>query len=84
MNVTRNDAMRAAGLTDLSSRAFRSARRMLVGAGLLVMVGKHLAGSHCQTFTLTRIRPGQIDAKNVLAMPSHDLDLGQGKKGGKG
>lgn len=77
-------AMRTAGLTDLSLRAFLSARRMLEAAGLLRLVGKHQAGSHCQTFTLIRIRPGQIDADNVLAMPSPDLDKGQRRKGGKG
>lgn len=76
-------AMRAAGLTDLSERAFRSARRKLEAAGLLRLVGKHRAGLHCQTFTLTRIRPGLINTDNVLTLPSTDLHRGQGKKGGR-
>ena len=63
-------AMRAAGLTDLSLRAFRAARRMLETAGLLVLVGKHRAGSHGQTFTLSRLRPGLSDAPNVLTLPN--------------
>lgn len=63
-----HEAMRSAGLTDLSLRAFRSARRMLVGAGLLQQVGKHLAGSHGQTFTLARLRPGMADADNVVTL----------------
>lgn len=62
------DAMRTAGLTDLSLRAFRAARRMLESAGLLRQVGKHRAGSHCQTFTLTRLRPGMAEAENILTM----------------
>ncbi|MBI1170087.1 hypothetical protein GC209_01700 [bacterium] len=61
--------MRTAGLIDLSLRSFRSARRMLEGAGLLQLVGKHRAGSHSQTFTLTRLRPGMADAENVLTLP---------------
>ena len=77
------DAMRSAGLTDLSERAFRSARRMLQTAGLLQLVGKHRAGSHCQTFTLIRSRPGRSDADNVLTMPSPDLGR-VGKKQAEG
>jgi hypothetical protein len=64
-----HEAMRAAGLTDLSTRAFRSARRMLEGAGLLEMVSKHRAGSHGQSFTLKRLRPGAYDAENILTLP---------------
>ena len=78
------EAMRSAGLTDLSSRAFRSARRMLEGAGLLRLAGKHLAGSHCQSFTLLRLRPGISDAENVLTLPRPEKHRGGGKKGGKG
>ena len=63
-------AMREAGLTDLSLRAFRAARRMLETAGLLRLVGKHRAGSHGQTFTLSRLRPGMSDAPNVLSLTS--------------
>lgn len=74
--------MRAAGLTDLSLRALISARRMLEGSGLLQLVGKHRAGSHCQSFTLIRPRPGQIDAGNVLMMPRPDLGRGQRTRGG--
>lgn len=72
-----HQAMREAGLTDLSARGFRSARRMLEAAGLLQLVGKHLAGSHCQTFSLTRNRPGLADASNVLSLPSADVDRGR-------
>ena len=75
--------MREAGLTDLSERAFRSARRMLETAGLLRLVGKHRAGLHCQTFTLQRLRPGLIDAENVLAMLNPDLDRGREMEGGR-
>ena len=57
-------AMRAAGHTDLSLRRFRSARRMLVRAGLLRLVGTHWAGSHGQTFTLTRLRPTMTSSEN--------------------
>ena len=75
---------RSPRLTDLSSRAFISARRMLETAGLLQLVGKHRAGSHCQTFTLIRSRPGLTDVKNVLIMPSLDLDRVAGRKEEKG
>ena len=74
-------AMRAAGLTDLSLRAFRAARRMLESAGLLKLVGKHRAGSHGQTFTLSRLRPGLADAPNVLSLPNPANPRGHGKGG---
>ena len=77
------EAMRSAGLTDLSSRGFRSARRMLEGAGLLRLVGKHRAGSHCQTFTLLRLRSGLSDADNVLTLPSPVLGGREGEEGGR-
>lgn len=80
-----HQAMREARLTDLSARSFRSARRMLETAGLLQLVGKHRAGSHCQTFTLTRNRPGlSSDASNVLALPNAGLDRGKVGRRGKG
>ena len=63
-----HEAMRAAGLTELSLRSFRSARNILECAGLLQLVGKHRAGFHGQTFTLTRLRPGMDDAENVLTI----------------
>ena len=76
-------AMRAAGLTDLSERSFRAARRMLENAGLLRLVGKHLAGAHCQTFALIRLRPGMEGAENVLTLPGRVGLGGGGKEGGR-
>lgn len=54
---------------------------MLEAAGLLQLVGRHRAGSHCQTFTLTRHRPGLSDANNVLPLPCADLGGGQAGEG---
>ena len=74
--------MRAAGLTDLSEKAFRAARRALEGAGLLKMVGKHLAGAHGQSFTLSRLRPSMNGAGNVLALqPGANPRRGRGRQG---
>ena len=53
------------------------------GAGLLQLVGKHRAGSHCQTFTLLRLRPGLSDAENILTLPSPEKHRGA-EKGGEG
>jgi len=63
------DAMRAAGLLNLSKPRLRAARRTLEGAGLLRLVGRHRAGSKPQTFALTRPHPGIGGAVNVEAMP---------------
>ena len=77
-------AMRAAGLTDLSEKAFRAARRALEGAGLLKLVGKHWAGAHGQSFTLARLRPGMDGAGNVLALQPGAAPRGAGGGRGRG
>lgn len=61
-------AMRASGRTGLSVPRLRAARRALQGAGLLVQVGNHRAGSIHQTFALARLRPGMADAANVATL----------------
>ncbi|WP_158275144.1 bifunctional DNA primase/polymerase [Thioclava sp. NG1] len=58
-------AMKAAGLTDLSVRGFRAARRMLENAGLLGVATKYRPGSHRQQYRLERLRPGMAAAANV-------------------
>jgi hypothetical protein len=63
------DAMRKAGLLNLSKPRLRAARRTLEGAGLLRLVGRHRAGSVPQTFALTRPHPGIGGAVNVQSMP---------------
>lgn len=67
------DAMRAAGLLNLSKPRLRAARRTLEGAGLLRLVGKHRAGSAPQTFALTRPQSGTGGAVNVQSMPKARL-----------
>lgn len=74
-------AMREARRTDLSRQRFDAARRTLIDRGLVVLVGKHRAGSRPQTFALQRIHPGIGDAENVARL---DLSQGQGKRRGKG
>ncbi len=69
--VLDHKAMRAAGLTDLSEKAFRAARRALESAGLLHMVGKHRAGAHGQIFTLARLRPTMADNVQRLHEATH-------------
>ena len=64
------DAMRAAGLLNLSTPRLRAARRTLEGAGLLRLAGRHRAGSTPQTFTLNRPQPGISGAVNVLPLPN--------------
>ncbi|MEP1353373.1 MAG: bifunctional DNA primase/polymerase [Tateyamaria sp.] len=59
------DAMREAGLINLSLRRLRAARRSLEAVGLLRLVGKHRAGSNPQVFVLTRVLPAAFDAENV-------------------
>lgn len=61
------DAIRAAGLLNLSKPRLRAARRALEGAGLLKLVGKHKAGSRPQTFVLTRMHASKADAENLSA-----------------
>jgi hypothetical protein len=50
------DAMRAAGLLNLSIPRLRAARRALEAVGLLRLAGKHRAGSNPQSFVLTRMQ----------------------------
>ncbi len=78
------DAMRAAGLLNLSKPRLRAARRTLEGAGLLRLVGFHRAGSNPQTFTLTKPLPSMAGAGNVQPMPSAARDRVQGKAVEKG
>ena len=78
------DAMRAAGLLNLSKPRLRAARRALEGAGLLRLVGKHRAGSKPQTFVLSRPQPAVGGAINVQPMPNVRRDVVPGKTGGKG
>ena len=76
------EAMRTAGLLNLSKPRLRAARRTLEGAGLLRLVGRHRAGSVPQTFALTRPHPGIGSAVNVQSMLSASSDVVQGKQGG--
>jgi hypothetical protein len=78
------DAMRAAGLLNLSKRRLRAARRTLESAGLLRLVGRHRAGSVPQTFSLTRPQSGIAVAGNVEAMPQTRLDRVPGEVRGRG
>jgi len=75
------DAMRGAGLLNLSKPRLRAARRTLEGAGLLRLAGRHRAGSTPQTFTLTRPHVGLAGAGDVQAMPSAVQHSGRGKQG---
>jgi hypothetical protein len=78
------DAMRAAGLLNLSKPRLRAARRTLQGAGLLRLVGRHRAGSRPQTFVLTRLHPGIGGVVNVEAMPKARRNGAREKTGGRG
>lgn len=78
------DAMRAAGLLNLSKARQRAARRTLEGAGLLRLVGRHRAGSRPQTFALTRPHLGIGDAVSVEVLPKTRRDGVPGKAGGRG
>lgn len=73
------DAMRRAGLINLSIPRLRAARRALEGAGLLRLAGKHLAGSRPQTFVLARMHASAADASTPLA----ERGTVQGKQGGR-
>jgi hypothetical protein len=61
------EAMRQAGLTDLSIRKLRAARRLLERVGLLRRVAKHRAGIAPEFYVLLRLRPC-IEAANVAAL----------------
>lgn len=73
------DAMRKAGLLNLSKPRLRAARRTLEGAGLLRLVCRHRAGSKPQTFALTRSQSGIVDPGKVTALPSAQRVKGPGK-----
>jgi len=62
------EAIRVAGLINLSISRLRAARRTLEGVGLLRLASKHRAGSRPQTFILTRIHPSNAkdDSRNTL------------------
>lgn len=77
-------AMKAAGLTDLSLRAFRAARQLLEAEGLLRLAGQYRPGSHPKTFTLCRLRPGVAEAENVLQMPQAKSSGRAEEAGGRG
>jgi hypothetical protein len=70
------EAMRRAGLTDLTVPRLRAARRLLEKVGLLRLVTKHRTGRTPQLYVLLRLRPG-IEAAKVAA-------LGAGEVGGRG
>ena len=78
------NAMRAAGLLNLSKPRLRAARRTLEAAGLLRLVGRHRAGSKPQTFALTRPHRGIGGAVNVQTMPNARRGVVPGKAGGRG
>lgn len=60
-------AITATGLTSLFRRRFLAARRALEDAGLLKLVGRHLAGKKILTFALTMPMP--LDAfENVQSL----------------
>lgn len=71
-------AMMEAGLTNLSRRNFREARRTLEAVGLLRLADLHRAGSRGQTFTLTRMRPAGMDADKVADLMAQQ---GRGNRG---
>jgi hypothetical protein len=72
------DAMRAAGLLNLSIPRLRAARRTLEAAGLLRLAGRHRAGSNPQSFVLMRMRASADEPQN----PAQDRAKVQGKQGG--
>lgn len=75
-------SMRASGLTQLSIRRLRDARRTLEKVGLLALVGKHRAGAMHQTFTLCRLNPDSAAvAANVAPLTGPRVVE---KEGGKG
>lgn len=76
-------AMKAAGLTDLSARGFRAARRMLEGEGLLGVATKYRPGSHRQQYRLERLRPGMDAAPNVARISEIAPRGKDGEEGGK-
>lgn len=78
------DAMRAAGLLNLSKPRLRAARRTLEGAGLLRLVGRHRAGSVRQTFALTRSHPGRGGAVDVQPLHKARPDGVAGEVRGRG
>ena len=73
------DAMRGAGLLNLSTPRLRAARRTLQSAGLLRLVGSHRAGSTPQTFALTRTNPGIGGGVNIQVMSNARRDDVAGK-----
>ena len=78
------DAMRAAGLLNLSKPRLRAARRTLESAGLLRLVGRHQAGSVPQTFALTRSFPSIGGAVNLHPMHKARPDVVSGEVRGRG
>ncbi|WP_392336899.1 bifunctional DNA primase/polymerase [Loktanella salsilacus] len=78
------DAMRKAGLLNLSKPRMRAARRMLEHAGLLRLAGKHRAGSMPQTFALSRPHPGIGGTDNLHTLPISRLGPAGGRTGGRG
>ncbi|MEP3329196.1 bifunctional DNA primase/polymerase [Sedimentitalea sp.] len=78
------DAMRAAGLLNLSKPRLRAARRTLQASGLLRLVGRHRAGSKPQTFALTRLHPGIGGAVNVETMSKASPVSVSEEAGGRG
>ncbi len=77
------DAMRAAGLLNLSKPRLRAARRTLEGAGLLRLVGRHRAGSRPQTFALTRSHSGIGVGGNVQSLSGTRRSTEASKSGGR-
>ncbi len=78
------DAMRAAGLINLSKPRLRAARRSLEAAGLLRLAGKHRAGSKPQTFVLIRPHPGIGEMVKVQTLSNAGRSVVPGKAGGRG
>jgi len=78
------DAMRSAGLLNLSKPRLRAARRTLEGAGLLRLVGRHRAGSRPQTFALTKLHPGIGRAVNLQTHSNKQRSVTATKGRGKG
>jgi hypothetical protein len=78
------DAMRTAGLLNMSKPRLRAARRVLEGAGLLRLVGRHQAGSRPQTFALTKLHPGIGGAVNLQTHSNKQRSVTTTKERGKG
>lgn len=78
------DAMRTAGILNLSAPRLRAARRTLESAGFLRLAGTHRAGARKQTFVLTRPAMGDTGAGQSVRALHATTPQGQKKNRGEG